>query len=384
MNQKILDSEENNMQINTEENTIEIKDKLTDMYNEIANKISEDLIKMKTEIEMKMKKESDKILKVMNENNNVMNEGERKRRKIITQTDRQIPSTSKENTHASFFNINLTDTNKNIKKLKPPNEENGPKNGLYEIYISKFDKRTIEKDIEEYIKENTNIKNEDTFKIEKLISKKEENKDKYVSFKILTFKKEIYTEIIDEKLWAPDFKARDYVQGFKDTTKSNYTQERRAQVKRYNNYYDKYTTKPLRTNYDRIQTEPTNTFNINKNWYRRTEYNETPRSTKRYREYNNGKRNFDMNREDTRYEKNQYKRNYDNNKYTTPYSTRKENFRYAPPMQNPTPRQKQKEQEQQQHQTQQQQKNQKKINITEHINGKTRQNQNQMNNKKNE
>lgn len=187
INQKILDDEENNMQIDTEPNTLDIENKLKEMYNEIATKISHDLINMKTEIEIKMKTESDKVMKVMNENNIIMNESERKRKKVIKQMDGQIPSTSSENKYPKLLNINLTDTTKNITKLKPPNEENNPKTGLYKIYISKFDKRTTEKDMEEHIKENTNIKNEDTFKIEKLISKKEENKDKYVSFKILTF-----------------------------------------------------------------------------------------------------------------------------------------------------------------------------------------------------
>lgn len=184
-----------------------------------------------------------------------------KEKKIITHTDKQIPSTSNENMHPKFFNINLTDATKNIKKLIPPYEENKPKKGLYEIHVSKFDRGTMEKNIEEYIK-NTNIKNEDTFKIEKLISKKE---DKYVSFKILTFKKEIYTEIMDEKLWEPDFKARDYVQIFGDTTKNTYKQEKRSQIKRYNKYYDKYTPKPMRTRYDQMQMGHTNTFNINRN-----------------------------------------------------------------------------------------------------------------------
>lgn len=36
---------------------------------------------MKTEIELKMKTESDKIMQVMNENNIIMNESERKRKK---------------------------------------------------------------------------------------------------------------------------------------------------------------------------------------------------------------------------------------------------------------------------------------------------------------
>lgn len=125
-------------------------------------------------------------------------------------------------------------------------------------------------------------------------------------------------------------------------------------MKRYNNnyYYNKYTPKPIRTNYDRIHAIPTKPLNLIRNWYGRTDYNDTPRSTNRYREYNNERKTSEADREGIRYQYNQQKRNYDNNTYTTPYSTRKENFRYAPIMKNTTPEQKQKEKEEIQNQKQ--------------------------------
>lgn len=345
---KQINSEEDNMEIEDEQNQLETSNKITDICKIMEKK----LINLKTEMETKIKIETDKIMDVLSANNIIMEESERKRRKIITQKDRQIPSTSNENTHQNLLNINLRDINKNknINKLKPPNEEYKTKKGLYEIYISKFDKRTTEKDIEEHIKENTNIKNSDTFKIEKIISKKEENKDKYVSFKIITLKTEIYTEIIDENLWAPDFKARDYMQDFKETIKNNYTRERKPQAKRYNNYYERYTTRPIRTKYDMIQTRPTKTFKINRNWDRNWDRNtDTPRATKRYGEYNT--EGVYMRMHGTKNQYNQNNRNYDNNRGNTPYLTKRQNFRYAPTTLNTTPRQNQtQDTEQQQHQ----------------------------------
>lgn len=98
--------------------------------------------------------------------------------------------------------------------LKPPerieNNENDSINGVYMIHVSRFHINTTEMDIQKHILDNTNISNSDTFKINKLISQREENKNKYASFKITTLKRDDYTKIINENIWLPDFQARDY------------------------------------------------------------------------------------------------------------------------------------------------------------------------------
>lgn len=349
INRQINEKDEN-MQTDEEQNTLEANDKITD----ICKIMEEKLINLKTEIETKIKNETDKIMNVMSANNIIVIENERKRKKITTKNNIQIPSTSDntQTTHPNSFDVNLTgaNNNNNIKKLKPPKEENQREKGLYEIFISKFATETTEKQIEEHIIDNTNI-NKDTFKIEKLISKKEENKKKYVSFKISTFKKEIYNEIIDEKLWAPEFNARDYVESFKKKIQINYTQERRTHDNRHNNFII-YTPKPkpINTRVDRRQILPTNT-QMNRMWNTRTEYNETPRSTQHHRYQNIGKGRFTMNRESNRHQDNNYRTNYENRiNFNTPYQIRNENFRH----QNPTPKIKQKREEQQRQEQQEQ------------------------------
>lgn len=133
------------------------------------------------------------------------------------------------------------------------------------------------------------------------------------------------------------------MESFKNKIQFNYTRERRAQR---NTNFTKYTPKPIKNKeYNRGQIIPMNT-QMNRNWNRRTEYNETPRSTQNHRYHSTERGRFTMNREINRHQYKNYRTNYENyeniTNFNTPYPIRNENFQQR----NPTPKIRQKEEEQ--------------------------------------
>lgn len=94
-------------------------------------------------------------------------------------------------------------------KLKPPVKQISQGNGIFEIHVSKFASEVDESDISEHIMQNTTVLVPELYTIEELKSQKDNRL--YKSFKITTLKKHVYDEIINEQLWAPEFKARNFI-----------------------------------------------------------------------------------------------------------------------------------------------------------------------------
>lgn len=170
---------------------------------------------------------NDKINKHMN-----APEQERKRKKTTNNKDHlETPkaSASKE-----------LDTKERMKKLNPPknNEDSEIENrDVYEIYISKFDIATEEKEIGAHIMDKTRIKTTDLFKVSKLKSRTNDATKNYVSFKVTTLRGDVYKQIINQKIWEPDFMARDFKQSF---TKTERNDQYKVRFKPYTNERSNY------------------------------------------------------------------------------------------------------------------------------------------------
>lgn len=90
------------------------------------------------------------------------------------------------------------DSNKPI--VKKPKEQT-----VYSIFASKFPVDTKPEDLTQIILNGTNIGNPDLFKIELIRSKNwKYSKNKYLSFKISTFTKELFDTIMNANIWNPD------------------------------------------------------------------------------------------------------------------------------------------------------------------------------------
>lgn len=106
---------------------------------------------------------------------------------------------------------------------------------VYDIYVSQFNPTTTCDDIVNHIAANTDFTSDDFEVI--LLANKRLMKFKaysYVSFKISTSAVNVYNDILNEKLWAPDFSAKPYNQ--KSSNKSN------------SNKIDSVASEPLRQN----------------------------------------------------------------------------------------------------------------------------------------
>lgn len=192
--QHIIEMDVDKIDQSSHEGQNEIKKEMKSQNRKLLEQINDSIVIMPSDIEARIKLEFEKIQQQMQKVNEP--EPERKRKKI---TD----------------NIETNNEQQNLiinkgKKLKPPKKEDNDNREIYEIHISRFDMKTTEKDIETYIMEKTKIKYRDTFKVTKLVGKLDDNIKKYTSFKVTTLLNEVYKQIINTKIWEPEFIARDY------------------------------------------------------------------------------------------------------------------------------------------------------------------------------
>lgn len=201
---EIDEIEENEAGAGEHEPEHDIFKKINKMINIKFNKINEHIAIMNGDIEARIKIEFDKIqaiFKDLNKNNNMESDRERKKTTNTKENTTNTPKTRETNRGKE-----TTD------KLKPPvinNRENNRE--IYEIHLSKFHTSTNETDIETHIMEKTKIKYPHTFKITTLRSKNDEKNEKYITFKVTTLNREVYEQIMNEKIWKPDFEARDFI-----------------------------------------------------------------------------------------------------------------------------------------------------------------------------
>lgn len=106
--------------------------------------------------------------------------------------------------------------------LKPPTTKksnvinNADKNSVYEIYVSKFDPSITSESITKHIIDSTAINSNDLFIVKPLITSKEElNRKNYVSFKIMTLKRDVCDMILDKSIWSPHFEAKMFIDNAK-------------------------------------------------------------------------------------------------------------------------------------------------------------------------
>lgn len=175
----------------------DISAKSDDIYNKIYNKMKCDMTSAMNEMEQRFQNQFDEMKKNMNEQLSP------KRKKVLFQP----------NNNDATMTPNKT-SRINTSNLKPPDKsttnDNESSDGVYMIHVSRFHINTNEMDLQKHIMDNTDISNDDTFKINKLVSQREENKNKYVSFKITTLNRDEYVKIMNENIWLPDFQARDF------------------------------------------------------------------------------------------------------------------------------------------------------------------------------
>lgn len=102
--------------------------------------------------------------------------------------------------------------------LKPPNADKNTLSSTqdevkYEIYVSKFHPSTVCIDIANFITSKTSLENEKSFKVVKLIRRREYNKKRsFVSFKITTLSADDYDIILNSDIWKPEFSATPFIQ----------------------------------------------------------------------------------------------------------------------------------------------------------------------------
>lgn len=209
LNQKIYDMESDKHDENFTNNTEKFERRIIEQCDKRFDRLSTNITSMTTDFEARMKMECEKIRKTIAEQ--ISNGNEVKRKKVVIDNGKEVNVPNNKS-------VNESKSNRVPKNnvLKPPeglNKSNSdPKNGIYMIHVSKFHVGTTENDIENFIIENTEIKNGESFKVTKIINYKDENKDKYVSFKINTLKYENYVKIMNDELWLPNFRAREYIQ----------------------------------------------------------------------------------------------------------------------------------------------------------------------------
>lgn len=115
--------------------------------------------------------------------------------------------------HNNERNESKTEVGGNANKslLKPPKEKaTTDDRAIYEIHVGNFHTDMIPKTIEAHIMANTEIVMPELFKVEQMRSRFD--KSDYATFKITTLNKQTYTQIMDTKLWEPEYTAHDFVQ----------------------------------------------------------------------------------------------------------------------------------------------------------------------------
>lgn len=158
---------------------------------------------MTSDIEARVKLECEKVIKsILNDNCQDL-----KRKKTMSMMNN---AASGSGLHQNMGKIDLTgDFSRIPSKLKPPKYAEPTEKDVYQIHVAKFDCDTTENDIKEHVIETTKIDGL-LFKVSKLLSKKDDFKTKYATFKITTLNNDIYRAIMDENVWQPNFQARDY------------------------------------------------------------------------------------------------------------------------------------------------------------------------------
>lgn len=171
---------------------------------------------------------------------------------------------------------------------------NGLKSGkVFEIHVSKFPVNTSTEDIVNIIMENTTLAVADGFNVELLSSQKNAKERNTVSFKVSTLKRQIFDEIIKEETWAPNYKARKFI-NVNEKTDENQRQPKRLFFKR-NNYNSSFETpkgpRRMRANnnmrrqiFERNSHKKEEAFNTYRNGQRSRRYDDTPRNEYRYNE----------------------------------------------------------------------------------------------------
>lgn len=228
---------------------------------------------------------------------------------------------------------------------------------IYEMYISKFDVSVTEKDIIEHIMEQTTIAMPDLFKVQKL-----NHKNGFNAFKVSTFQKQYYDEIMNENIWSGGFTAKDYeVQQTSVKTPKKWSQENHRDFEqkkvnfvktKNNNTYNEYSQN--RENHGNYHNERHvdrthwKGYNRNEN-QRQMPRNYAPRTPTKVSGYNNGP--FMQHTNDF------YHQSPGQQMLYVPYHQQYQHFFYQnqPISQPPLQQQQQQQQEQQQRQQQQQQ-----------------------------
>lgn len=184
---------ENDIEMNVSTNSV-IVEQINHSIKTLMQNVKDELATVTNDIEARVKLECDKIAK------HLMKCGESPKRKkpnenVIKPNDPNIVEKN------NIVMLNLCDDDL---KPPPPNEKVDSRE-VYEIHISKFRKDTKEANIVTHIMIKISINNE-LFKVTKL----DTNERNYTSFKITTLHDDIYEQLMNNELWAPDFKARNY------------------------------------------------------------------------------------------------------------------------------------------------------------------------------
>lgn len=196
-------------------NKYELKTKINKLYEKIKKNTEDNIITMTQDIEARIKMECDKLLneiaKISEKNNRTKQTDKTTKTMHVTDNDKNKRTNDMQNRINNYNNNNIdiksTDNRTNTRiKLKPPKFISNQKKGVFEVHISQFEVGTTENDIEEHIIEKTKIRN-DSFTVEKLKSNKT---NEYVSFKLTTLNCDIYEILMNEQLWSPYFKAREF------------------------------------------------------------------------------------------------------------------------------------------------------------------------------
>lgn len=200
----ILESGNLNTEMQVDQNednkdgTNEISMEISRQNKKLLENINDNMMIMSSDIEARIKLEFEKLQQAIQKQMNAP-EQDRKRKK----------ATNGNNNNIETPNINIQNKDK-INKLKPPKIEENEERDIYEIHIARFDIKTTEKDIETFIMDKTKIKYKDTFKVIKIKGRIDDETKNYTAFKVTTLNSDVYKQVINPKIWEPEFTARDY------------------------------------------------------------------------------------------------------------------------------------------------------------------------------
>lgn len=264
-----------------EEINVKFESLSTALYDQINNQMGA----ITSEIEARIKLECGKIMSEIKKSRETTdNYGNNNKRPRINENNRE-----QQILETMHINYNKTIKDKEVQflgnmDLKPPDEDNDDNKSVYEIHVSKFHMDTKESDIEKHICEKLKIK-ADLVKVEKIMSKNfgTRMERKYISFKIITLKKQIFKNIMDENVWLPHFKVREFKREQTNYTNGKYGNRgemKFGQRSMYEKNKKKWSMRQDKQN-ERIMKSGS------ENWKERVNYYNTPR-----KEYNTPKRAF--------------------------------------------------------------------------------------------